>query len=186
MNTNAPDFEVTPGLNFENVVYQEGKKVYNLAYRLCGNSEEAKDIVQETFMKAYENFHRFQGKSQVFTYLYRITFNIWKNRIRYKNRHPIFSLQHNGPEEKAFDPPDPAPPPDKILETEEKSSLVKKCLESLDPAERLIIVMRDIEGKSYEEITRVLNCRLGTVKSRLARARGRLREILSPHLKILK
>ena len=78
-------------LDFEEIVHQEAKKVFNLAYRLCGNQEEAKDISQETFVRAYEHFDRFQGSSRVFTYLYRITFNIWKNRLRHWSRHPTNS-----------------------------------------------------------------------------------------------
>ena len=98
-------------LDFEEIVHQEAKKVFNLAYRLCGNQEEAKDISQETFVRAYEHFDRFQGSSRVFTYLYRITFNVWKNRLRHWSRHPAFSLHSNRPEEPDFDLADPKPAP---------------------------------------------------------------------------
>ena len=170
-------------LNFEDIVHQEDKKVYNLAYRLCGNHEEAKDIAQETFVRAFEHFHSFRGGSCVFTYLYRIAFNIWKNRLRHRSRHPVLSMNQVNPEGPAFDPADSAPGPDKALETEEIALLARQCLDSLKPADRLIIILRDMEGKSYDEIARILKCRLGTVRSRLARARDSLREKAVPQMK---
>lgn len=169
--------------NFRDIIHQESEKVYNLAYRLCGNREEAKDITQETFVRALEHFQSFQGRSSVFTYLYRIAFNVWKNRLRHKSRHPVISMNPVSPERPAFDPPDPAPAPDKTMETEERSLLARQCLDSLEPADRLIIVLRDMEGKSYDEIACTLKCRLGTVKSRLARARESLREKAIPYIK---
>lgn len=172
--------------DFEEIVNREGKKVYNLACKLCGNREEAKDIAQETFLKTYENFHRFREKSQVFTYLYRIAFNIWKNRLRSRSRRPLFSFHSNDPDQELYDPPDPAPSPAQVLETEEKRALVRSCMESaLEPNERFIIILRDMEERSYEEIAEVLGCRLGTVKSRLARARETLRQALIPHMEKL-
>ena len=162
-------------LDFEDIVHQEAKKVFNLAYRLCGNQEEAKDISQETFVRAYEHFDCFQGGSRVFTYLYRITFNVWKNRLRHWSRHPAFSLHATRPEEPDFDLADPKPSPDQAFELDERAGLVRTCLDALDPTSRLIIILRDMEGKSYEEISRIMKCRLGTVKSRLARARADLR-----------
>ncbi|HNQ35756.1 MAG TPA: sigma-70 family RNA polymerase sigma factor [bacterium] len=169
-------------LTFEELVNQEGKKVYNLAYRLCGNREEARDLAQETFARACENFGRFRGRSRVFTYLYRITYNLWCNRIRHRSRHPSFSLTPDDPERRPWEPADPAPAPDRALEAEERLELARRCLEQLEPADRLIIVLREVEDRSYEEIAAVLNCRLGTVKSRLARARESLREKASPYL----
>ncbi|MFA7328733.1 MAG: sigma-70 family RNA polymerase sigma factor [Candidatus Ratteibacteria bacterium] len=169
-------------LDFENIVHQEAKKVFNLAYRLCGNQEEAKDISQETFVRAYEHFDRFQGNSRVFTYLYRVTFNVWKNRLRHRSRHPIFSIHSPDPEKPDFSPADSKPTPAQAFELDERAGLVRVCLESLDPTSRLIIILRDMEGRSYEEISRIMKCRLGTVKSRLARARTDLREQIRPYL----
>jgi RNA polymerase sigma-70 factor (ECF subfamily) len=171
------------GLNFDDIVRQEGKKVYNLAYRLCGNQEEAKDIAQETFLRAFEHFHRFRGRSSVFTYLYRVVFNVWKNRLRYMSRHPVRSLNPVDPEMPAFDPPDIAPAPDKAFATEEKALLVRQCLDFLSPEDRYIIILREMEEKSYDEIARILKCPMGTVRSRLARAREALREKAAPHMK---
>ena len=167
---------------FEKIVRQEGKRIYNLAYRLCGNAEDAKDIAQETFLRAFKSYHNFQGKAQIYTYLYRITFNIWKNKIRRRKRHPVFSFCSSNPEEKEIDPADPSPAPDKVMEKKEMSSLVQKCLQSLPPSERMIIILRDIEGRHYQEIARILKCRLGTVKSRLSRARESLRVKLLPYI----
>ena len=169
-------------LDFEVIVHQEAKKVFNLAYRLCGNQEEAKDISQETFVRAYEHLSSFRNNSRVFTYLYRITFNIWKNRLRHWSRHPSFSLHSADPEEPDISLVDPKPTPCQAFELDERAGLVRECLDSLDPVSRLIIILRDMEGRSYQEISRIMKCRLGTVKSRLARARIDLREQIRPHL----
>jgi len=169
-------------LDFEGVVHQEANKVFNLAYRLCGNQEEAKDIAQETFVRAFEHLERFRGSCRTFTYLYRITFNVWKNRLRHQSRHPAFSLHSPDPEKPDFSPADPKPSPDQAFALDERAGLVRSCLDSLDPVSRLVIILRDMEGKSYQEIARIMKCRLGTVKSRLARARTDLREKIRPHL----
>jgi RNA polymerase sigma-70 factor, ECF subfamily len=167
-------------------VRQEGKKVYNLAYRLCGNAEEAKDIAQETFLRTMESHRRFEGRAGIYTYLYRIVFNVWKNRLRHRARHPAISLHSSGPEGLEIDPPDPQPSPADSLEKEERLQLLKRGLASLPDRERFIIVLRDIEGRSYQEIAVILKCRFGTVKSRLARAREQLRINLLPDIKRLR
>jgi len=171
---------------FEEVVRREGRKVYNLAFRLCGNAEEAKDIAQETFVKAYECAGRFRGESQVFTWLYRIACNIWKNRLRYTVRHPVAPLESADPDGCAYDPPSPDPSPGVSFERGERTTLVRACVEALEPDDRLLIVLREMEDRSYEEMARILGWPLGTVKSRLARARENLRLKLIPHMERLR
>ncbi len=168
----------------DEIVKQEWRRLYGLAYRLCGNVEEAKDIVQESFTRALEHLDRFEGRSQFSTYLYRIAFNVWKNLLRRRKIRRILSLSAAA-EGREIDPPDPAPSPAASAVQAERIELVHRGLEKLPPAERFIVVLRDIEEKSYEEIAQILDCRLGTVKSKLARARERLRVELLPYLEQL-
>ena len=170
--------------NYDEVVKKEWRRLFGLAYRLCGNTEEAKDIVQETFTRGLEHLDRFEGRSQLSTYLYRIAFNVWKNMLRRKSVRRILSLSAAA-EGREIDPPDPSPSPAASAEREERIGLVHRGLERLPPAERFIVVLRDIEEKTYEEIAEILGCRLGTVKSKLARARDRLRVELLPFLERL-
>ncbi len=165
---------------FEEIVRQEMKRVFNVAYRLCGNFHQAGDITQETFLRAYRSFHRFEGRSKISTYLYRIACNVWKNTLR-KKRIQNFTSYSLGLNTEETDIPDPenSSMEEEIRRTE-KNRIIQGCINSLSPSDRSIIILRDMEGYSYEEIAGILKCRTGTVKSRLARARQRLSEKLLP------
>jgi len=170
---------------FEEIVKREMDRVFNMAYRLCGNFHQAKDITQETFFRAYQNFHRFEGRSKISTYLYRITCNVWKNTLR-KKRIQNFTSYTSGLNDKEIDVPAPEnSSPEENMRRNDRSRIVQKCLNSLSPKDREIIVLRDIEDRSYEEIAEILHCRTGTVKSRLARARQKLAEVILPFREVL-
>ena len=160
------------------------KKVFNLAYRLSGDFHAANDITQETFMRAYRGFEKFEGRSRVFTYLYTITCNVWKNSLRKKGFQTFtsYSLQPGAPE---IDPPAKELSPCEELGREERQRIVRECIDSLPPGEKAIIILRDMEGRKYEEIASILGCRPGTVKSRLARARKKLSEKLLPLMEVM-
>ena len=166
---------------FEGIVREEKDKVFNLAYRLCGDFHQAHDITQETFMRAYGSFERFEGRSQLFTYLYRIACNVWKNSLRKKSFSSFTSYRLD---DREIDPPAREPSPYESMRSEDRCRMVQKCLDSLPAKERAIIVLRDIEGRTYEEIASILGCRLGTVKSRLARARKSLSEKVLPFMEV--
>ena len=169
---------------FEAVVRAEAQKVFNLAYRLCGDRERARDLAQETFFRAWRSFDRFEGRAAMFTYLYRITCNLWKNSLRRKG---FYSLTENDSDgtARAREIPVRAADFSADLRREERNQIIQVALNNLEPAEKAIVVLRDIEGRSYEEITAVLGCRPGTVKSRLARARRKLADKLAPHREAL-
>ncbi|HNS33171.1 MAG TPA: RNA polymerase sigma factor [bacterium] len=169
---------------FQYMVKAEMPKVYNLAYRLCGDFHQAKDITQETFLKAYQSFEKFEGRSQMFTYLYRITCNVWKNTLR-KKRFKTFTSYSPENSSGEFDPPARDPSPYDEMQRSDRCRIVQKCLDSLPPAEKAIIILRDMEDRSYEEISSILNCRLGTVKSRLARARKSLADRVLPFMEVM-
>lgn len=158
---------------FTAMVEAEADKVFNLAWRLCGDRGRAADLVQEVFLHAWRHFGRFERRAADFTWLYRITCNLWKNSLRRKT---FQSLPETGPagDGHAAEIADRRPSPAEELRRREREEMVRAFLDELPPAEKMIIVLRDIEGHRYAEIARLLRCRPGTVKSRLARARAKL------------
>lgn len=175
---------------FEKIMRDNGPMIYTLAIRLTGNPVEGQDLAQQTFLKAFEGLDRFREESGIGTWLYRICVNEWKNRVRYEKRRffrfhiPFFSTNHDSEEDSpkreiaATDAPLSA-----SLEGLDRQEAVRVALGQLSPQERAIIVMRDIDDKSYDEMSDILNVPLGTVKSRLARAREELRVRLEPVVK---
>jgi len=165
--------------DFEAVMRANGPKIYTLAIRLTGNVSDGQDLAQETFVKAYEYWGNFRGESEASTWLYRICVNQWKNRVRYERRRAFwkhFSIDAGGDdgEKPARELPAPDAPLDKPLEDHERQAAAQSALSSLKPEDRAILLMREIEDRSYEEIAELLDIPIGTVRSRLARAREKL------------
>jgi RNA polymerase sigma-70 factor (ECF subfamily) len=172
---------------FERVMRQEGPRVYTLAVRLTGNLVDGQDLAQETFVKAYEGWGRFRGEAQVSSWFYRICVNLWKNRVRYEKRRSFWkhiSLSATDPDDESptLDLPSSDSPAGTALETGDLQQLVQSGLAQLDPEDRLVLILRDMEDKSYEDVARILDVPLGTVKSRVARCREKLRALLAPQL----
>jgi RNA polymerase sigma-70 factor (ECF subfamily) len=172
--------------DFEAVMREQGPRIYSLAVRLCGNQAEGQDLAQETFVKAYKSWGRFRGDAEVSTWLYRICLNQWKNRVRYEKRRSFwkhFSLSASTREEdKPLEIAGADAPLDQRLQSVDRAELLQEALSRLEPEERAIVVLRDMEDKSYEAIAQELGLMLGTVKSRLARSRERLRTLLKESL----
>lgn len=166
---------------FDALVKHCARDIYNLCFRLCGNKAAAEDIAQDAFIAAYKNMAKFQQKSAFAGWVYRIAINTWKNRVRYEKRRFFFkhdSLDEameteDGQVQKQL--PDDKPAPDSGMEKSEKSGRIQKALLELGAEAKEMIVLRDMEELSYEEIAGVLRLPLGTVKSRIARAREALR-----------
>ncbi len=169
---------------FETFMREQGPMIYTLSVRLTGSTADGQDLAQETFVKAFENFDRFRGESSPATWVYRICINLWKNRVRYEKRRFFwkhFSLDGaSGEDSPASEIADSEPSSGAQLEGLDQQQAVQKALAELTPEERAIVVLRDMEDKSYEEISDLLELPMGTVKSRLARSRERLRQILEP------
>ena len=169
--------------DFEVLVQRYQGRVYSLAYRLLGDPQEAEDVAQEAFLKAYRNLGRFRAQSSFYTWIYRITSNLALSRLRYlsrRGRGRTESLEQlrAGEDQAIFDPPDPAPGPrEKLLERDLESTL-SKALDRLPDAYRVVVVLRDIENKSYEEVAKLSGLPLGTVKSRLHEGRAKLQAML--------
>lgn len=167
---------------FDRFMRTHGPMIYTLAVRLTGHTAEGQDLAQETFVKAFEHFAQFRGDSAVRTWLYRICVNTWKNRVRYEKRR--FFWQHVSLDSGAEDAPKadafaaPQPTLENRMEKIERHEQLHRALAALPEQDKAIVVLRDMEERSYEEIAEFLEIPLGTVKSRLARGRERLRQRL--------
>ena len=155
--------------------------VYNLALRLSGNKSDAQDIAQDAFLKAVRGLADLREHSFAGTWLYRITLNVWKNRVRSEKRRSFwktFSLgrgEDGGEEKPALQVRAPDAPLDAALEKLDEKAALEKALALLDPEERAMLVLREIDGRSYQEIAEITGKPLGTVKSGISRAREALR-----------
>jgi RNA polymerase sigma-70 factor, ECF subfamily len=169
---------------FDKLVQRYKDLVFNLCYRFLGDYEEASDSAQEIFMKVYRNLTKFRCEARFSTWLYSIGINTCRNKIKsaaFRQRRRSVSLNPPGVAGEgipALDPQDPAPSPLAQLEAQEKEKFIQQALEALPEEGRTIIILRDIEGLAYEEIGRITGLNLGTVKSKLSRARLKLREQL--------
>jgi len=156
--------------------YQD--RLFNTVIRLVDNAEDARDIVQEAFLSAYQSLHSFKGDSLFFTWLYRIAVN---TAISYKRKQKVLLRLHRAGEDGGGrEPADPSEisRPGHQMETAEEERRVHDALARLSPEHRAVLVMKDLEGQKYEEMAEILAVPIGTVRSRLHRARLELRDIL--------
>ena len=161
---------------FEALVTEHQKRIYNLALRMVGNEEDAKDMAQEAFIRAYNSLDGFRGESKFSVWLYRLTSNICIDFLRSKGRRAASSLTvgEDYEEPAEIEIPDDRFSPETALEKLEMRLAVNRGLETLTPEYREILLLREINGLSYDEIGRALGLEEGTVKSRIFRARKRL------------
>ena len=161
---------------FEKLVTEYEKAVYAIAQRMTGNAEDAADMTQETFIKAYNSLQSFRGDSKFSVWLYRIANNVCLDFLRSKNRRPTVSLstEDDDGEETQLDIADESQSPELLLESSLTRDAVRRGLDALPPDYRQILLLREIQGLSYEEIAAALGIESGTVKSRIFRARKRL------------
>ncbi len=166
---------------FEKLLDEYEGKIYNMAYRMLGDRQDAEDATQETFMKAYTSLDGFRGDSSFSTWLYRIAKNVCLDEIRRRQRKPVYHLDEpvttpTGQIQRQL--PDESPAPDEVVVEHEKRRAIEEALGKLPPHHRTVIVLRDIQGLSYNEIAEILKVKLGTVKSRLYRARSSMSAVL--------
>lgn len=164
---------------FETLVRKYEKLVSTCAYSIVGNTEDALDVSQEVFLKVYKSLGSFKGDSEFSTWLYRIAKNTALDFVR-KRKQNTLSLDSSGEENEGFDLPDDSESsnPEKSALRNEKRELLRKAIDKLSDEHREIIILRDINEYSYEQIETMLGIESGTVKSRLYRARESLRKIL--------
>jgi RNA polymerase sigma-70 factor (ECF subfamily) len=174
---------------FETLVNERSGEIYGLLYRLTESSEEARDLTQETFLRAFQSIGHFRGESDLRTWIYRIAINQARNRWRWWRRRrrdatvSIDAPQPNGTASLAATlQSDNGRNPETDALAHERERALKKALSSLKRVYREAVVLRDIEGFAYEEIAVALDISVGTVKSRLARGRQELRRKLEGSL----
>lgn len=166
---------------FEALVEDQKKVVYNLALRMLGNEEDAYDISQDAFLKAYTNLSGFRGDCKFSSWLYKLTTNLCLDFIRKRNRHKVIPLVYEDDEGESeyMEIPDDTYSPEQLTEQKLMRESVRNGLSQLPPQQREILVLREIGGLRYDEIGRQLDLEEGTVKSRIFRARKKLCDILS-------
>jgi RNA polymerase sigma-70 factor (ECF subfamily) len=162
---------------FGELVRRYQDRLYHTVYRLTGNADDAQDVVQDSFLNAFLSLHQFKGDSRFFTWLYRIAVNA---AISLKRKHRALLTSDLGPMAAGTEPHDQseASQPGMAMERAEDERLLQTALDALTPEHRAVLVLKDIEGRKYETIADVLGVPIGTVRSRLHRARLELRDRL--------
>ncbi|MBI5367470.1 MAG: sigma-70 family RNA polymerase sigma factor [Planctomycetes bacterium] len=164
---------------FNELVLKYQDRIYNAVYRMVGDASLAYDLCQETFLKAYGALDDFEERSAFFTWLYRIAINLCLSHRRSRRRsHEVLvgaPGSSDDDEARPLDPPDPGPGPTAALEESDRDRQIHAAIQSLEAEFRSALVLRDIEGLSYEEIAAALKVPIGTVRSRIHRAREELK-----------
>jgi len=174
---------------FEVLFTRYEKGIFNLIYRMVSDYEDATDLTSQTFLHALRAYDRFRGEAQAYTWLYRIAVNLCKNHFRKRDREArieVVSLDApiiSDGEEMERDIEDLTHSPEVSLESQELQGMIQQAIMGLSQDLRVVILLRDVQGLSYQEVAEVTNCTVEAVKSRIFRARGHLRRVLGPHLR---
>ena len=166
---------------FEELVVSYQAQIYRLCYRMTGNADDAQDMTQETFLKAWKNLSGFQFDAAFSTWLYRLASNCCLDYLRGLKRRPTVSLtvENNQDDEEIMDVADHAPTPEELTIRNEEHENLRIAMSLIDEEQRQILTLRVVNDLSYTEIAEILNVKEGTVKSRLSRARENLRKKLT-------
>ncbi|MBI2952302.1 sigma-70 family RNA polymerase sigma factor [bacterium] len=163
---------------FEKIVDRHKNRLFNFVYRFVGDRETAEDIVQETFLRAFRRRKEYRAIANFSTWLFTIAGNLAKSELRRRKRWRFFSLNWDEESETGIEIPDESHRPDTMAETAMTDEMIQEAIESLPANYRKVILLRDVEGLSYQEIAKIVSRPVGTVKSRVNRARLRLQRRL--------
>lgn len=172
---------------FNELVHRYDRRLQNFVHRTIGDRERAEDLIQETFVRVYRHIHGFDQTRKFSTWIYTIAGNLAKNELRNRSRNPLVlfqSLMKNW--ESDFRPlewEDPATRPDDLYRKRFLREKVDEAVSLLPEHHRVVFVLRELHGKTYEEIAEITDCTLGTIKSRLNRARNKFARIIAPMIK---
>jgi len=166
--------------DFEQLLKKTHKQAYGLAYRLTGNVTEAEDLVQETYLRAFRFFHRYDHALPFASWIYRIMTNNYVDSLRRKGRIRTTSLDQTGSDRAAsWEIADSRPSPDHLMLERSMDEPVQNALMSLNPDFRMAVILADVDDMAYEEIAEIMGTSVGTVRSRIHRGRRQLREHLT-------
>lgn len=172
---------------FENLVVAHQRALYHFALRLTGNDQDAEDLLQEALLRAYRSFDRFAPGTAFDRWVYRIIYHLFVDGYRHRKRQSVHLTSLDEPiaaedSDIQREIPDGRPTPDELALRREFQRQVKTALTTLPAEFRTAVVLCDVQGLSYEEIAQIMNCSIGTVRSRIHRGRRQLRERLRPYL----
>ena len=163
------------------------KKIYNIAFRMANNADDAADMTQEIMIKLFKNISSFSGNSKFSTWVYRVATNTCLDELKKLKRHKNFSIDKDIETDDggySYEVEDTSPSPETLSEQKELKSIVASAIGMLNPDHKAVLVLRDIQGLSYDEIARIVKCTEGTVKSRISRARAQLKIIIENNFNI--
>ncbi|MFC1544678.1 sigma-70 family RNA polymerase sigma factor [Gemmatimonadota bacterium] len=172
--------------SFNELMRRYNRRIINYIYRIIGDRDRAEDLLQDTFVRVYRNIDRFDIDRKFSTWLYTIATNLAKNELRNKGRSPLLYFEnffYRKTDTKMFEAVDNKVGPDDEVYRGELEVIVDDAIEKLPKRHKMVFALREREGKSYEEIAEILDCNIGTVKSRLNRARAKFAQIVEPMLK---
>jgi RNA polymerase sigma-70 factor (ECF subfamily) len=171
---------------FTELVERYQTRLLNFIYRTIGDRDRAEDLVQEVFIRVHRHLHRFDRSKKFSTWVYTIASNLAKNELRNRSRNPLVLFQTmrgaNDDEDRPLQFEDTTARPDDLFRRRHLRELVEETVAKLPEHHRQVFVLRELEGKSYEEIAEITSCNLGTVKSRLNRARTAFAAIIEPFI----
>jgi len=171
---------------FSELVERYQTRLLNFIYRTIGDRDRAEDLVQEVFIRVYRHLHRFDRSKKFSTWVYTIASNLAKNELRNRSRNPLVLFQTIKKNWEADHRPlqfeDTTARPDDLYRKRFLKDAVDQCVQRLPEHHREVFVLRELEGKSYQEIAEITGCNLGTVKSRLNRARNSFAQLIGPIL----
>ena len=175
----------------EQLIRRYQNRIYNVVLKICSDADDAAELTQETFVKILENLDRFESRSSFYTWAFRIAVNLTLNHCQRNARLAVRSLDSECEQcdsraklaLKEFLSDDSSPDPAVVAQNKELHEVAIEALNNLDEAQKAVVVLRDIEGMSYARIAETLGIEIGTVRSRLSRAKTKLRDILEAILK---
>lgn len=169
---------------FGELVSRYDQRLVNFVYRAIGDRERAQDLVQETFVRVYRHLERFDQSKKFSTWIYTIASNLAKNELRNRSRNPLVLFQtikkNWDADHRPLEWEDTQYKPDDLFRKRHLKAKVEEAVEQLPEHHRIVFVLRELEGKTYDEIAQITGCNLGTVKSRLNRARNNFAQIIAP------
>lgn len=173
--------------SFEALVNLYERRIYQIAYRIVENAQDAEDVLQETFLKAFENLQRFRGESSFYTWTVQIAVNAALQRVNRRRKRPAVSLDNDGDEEENFFPPREIvvweEDPEQLYAKKETQDILERAIASMPTIYRTVFLLRDVENLPMEEAARSLGISVPDAKSRLIRARLELRESLGRYFR---